>query len=156
VLEASIEEAAMTQRRQTAQSPEAGKVLAPIRVTLTALPRPGAPDTAMAAEPPAIDLYESDAEFVVHAELPGVPRDQIELDLTGTVLTIGGQNDGEADASDEDDHCQRRFGAFASTISLPAEVNVERARAVLKDGVLEVHLPKIDAAQWNPVKVRVD
>jgi HSP20 family protein len=105
---------------------------------------------------PALDVYEKGNEVVVRAELPGMTRDDIEVNLTDTTVTIKGEKRQEEEVKDEEYYrCERSFGSFARTVDLPAEVKTEGATATFKDGVLEVRLPKSAAAKPKAVKVDV-
>lgn len=101
------------------------------------------PVRSAAADVPAIDMYEQADEIVVHAELPGLSREQVEVAVTDATLTITGKKQKENDVRAEDYYCcDRSFGTFARILSLPTEVNAELATASFEDGLLELHLPK--------------
>ena len=105
---------------------------------------------------PALDVYEKGDEVVVKAEIPGMTKDQIEVHLTDSTLTVTGEKKQEEEVKDKDYYrCERSFGSFARTVQLPAEVKTEGAKATFKDGVLEVRLPKSEAAKRRAVKVQV-
>jgi HSP20 family molecular chaperone IbpA len=78
---------------------------------------------------PALDVYENDDEVVVKAEIPGVTKDEIEVDLTDATLTVKGEKKQEV-VNDEDYYrCERSFGSFTRTVELPSEVKTEVAKA---------------------------
>jgi HSP20 family protein len=106
---------------------------------------------------PALDVYETDEEVVLKAEMPGLSKDQIEVSLTDTTLTVTGEKKKTEEVKEQNYYrSERSFGSFSRTVHLPAEVKSAAATATLKDGVLEVRLPKTDAARRKAVKVKVD
>ncbi|MGE5239344.1 MAG: Hsp20/alpha crystallin family protein [Chloroflexota bacterium] len=105
---------------------------------------------------PSIDLYDRKAEIVLKVELPGVSRENIELTITKESLMIKGEIKKDEDVKEEDYYVsERAFGSFSRTIALPVEVESEKAKAMFKDGVLEVALPKRQEAQPKEVKIEV-
>jgi HSP20 family protein len=91
-------------------------------------------------EPP-LDVWDSDAEVVVEAELPGVRSADVEVRLEGDVLTLSGTISGEADEGAHFLRMERPRGRFSRAIRLPAPVTGE-SRATLRHGLLTVRLPK--------------
>jgi HSP20 family protein len=110
----------------------------------------------MRLEAPALDVYEEKGDLVVKAELPGLSKEDIDIILTGSTMTIKGEKK-KVEEIKEDDYyrCERSYGAFARSIDLPAEVQAEKVKASYKDGVLEVRLPKTEESKSNVVKVKV-
>jgi HSP20 family protein len=105
---------------------------------------------------PALDVYETDDEVVLKAETPGLSKDQIEVTLTDSTLTVSGEKKKEAEVKEPNYYrSERSFGSFSRTVHLPAEVKSAEAKATFKDGVLEVRLPKTEAARRKAVKVKV-
>ncbi|MCG0277053.1 MAG: Hsp20/alpha crystallin family protein [Thermanaeromonas sp.] len=107
------------------------------------------------AEGPRLDLYQTDREVVVTAELPGlVSKDDVEITATEDSLTIRGEIKRSQEASDRNYHRTERFyGTFARTIGLPAEVEPEKATASYQNGILEIRLPK--AAQQKQRRIQI-
>lgn len=106
---------------------------------------------------PAVDLYEEKDEIVVKAELPGIDKDNIEVNLTDHTLTIKGEKKKEEETKEEAYYrAERSYGAFLRTLELPKDVHADKVKATFKNGVLEVRLPKTEAAKAKEVKVRVD
>lgn len=92
---------------------------------------------------PAVDVYENGDSIVVKAELPGVDKDRITVDLQGRILTLKGERSSEQEVNEE--HFYRRersHGHFERSIMLPAEVAPESIKAEYKDGVLNIQVPK--------------
>lgn len=92
---------------------------------------------------PAVDVHEEADAYVVHVELPGVPRDNIDIAMHDGALVIRGRKE-SASASGEARfrRVERTYGTFARALQLPRNVDPDRISASLSDGVLEVRLPK--------------
>jgi HSP20 family protein len=106
---------------------------------------------------PAVDLFEEKDEIVVKAELPGMDKDNIEVNLTDHTLTIKGEKKKEEEVKEENYYrSERSYGSFVRTLELPAEVHSDKVKASFKNGVLEVRLPKTEAAKAKEIKVKVD
>jgi HSP20 family protein len=106
---------------------------------------------------PAVDVYEEKDAVVVKAELPGMSKEDIDVTLTGSTLTIKGEKKREEEVKEADYHrSERAYGAVVRTIELPAEVKTEAAQATFKDGVLNLRLPKSEQAKQKQVKVEVE
>lgn len=107
-------------------------------------------------EAPALDMYEEKDAVVVKAEVPGISKDDLEVILRGSTLTVKGEKKREEEAKDKNYYrCEREYGAFLRTVELPAEVKPEAVSATFKDGVLEVRLPKTEEAKKKEVRVAV-
>jgi HSP20 family protein len=104
-------------------------------------------DTALVTFPQwsllAGELEETGKDVVVRFELPGMDKDDCTIQIEGNVLHLTGEKRFERDTSDSTYHVmERAYGAFQRSIALPRNVNVERAEASFKNGVLTVRLPK--------------
>jgi len=105
---------------------------------------------------PRLDLYEAENEIVVKAELPGMSKDDVQISFADNTLTIRGEKKKEEEAKGKDYYrAERVYGSFSRSVVLPAEIVAEKARAVFKDGVLEIRLPKSEAAKKKEIKVKV-
>ena len=103
---------------------------------------------------PRVDVIDREAEVLVRAEAPGVKKDELEVAITGNTVTIKGHTaHEEKEEKGEYYRCEITGGAFARTITLPAEVDAEHAAAEFHDGVLEIRLPKIEHAKRRLLKV---
>jgi HSP20 family protein len=92
---------------------------------------------------PAIAIDENDKELVVTAELPGVSEKEIEVSLTGDVLTITGEKRSQREERyANSSYVERRFGSFSRSLRLPFEVKEQGVNAQFQDGVLTIRLPK--------------
>ncbi|MFQ5744528.1 MAG: Hsp20/alpha crystallin family protein [Acidobacteriota bacterium] len=114
------------------------------------------PPAQLGLEMPVLDMYEKGDDVVVKAEIPGMSKDDIEVNLADHTLTVKGEKKKEEEVDEEGYYCcERSFGSFSRTVELPADVKTEEATATFKDGVLEVRLPKTEAAKRKAVKVQV-
>jgi HSP20 family protein len=103
-----------------------------------------------------VDLYEEKDQVVVKAEVPGLSKDELEVNLTDSTLTIRGEKKTQEDVRDEDyQYRERSHGAFSRSIELPAQVKTDQVTASFKDGILEVRLPKTEDAKRKNVNVKI-
>jgi HSP20 family protein len=105
---------------------------------------------------PRCDVTEKDNEVVVHAELPGVEAKDMEVRIANGLLTVRGEKRTER-KEDEKGHeySERFFGSFERTLTIPAGVDEEHIDASLKDGVLEVHLPRTAVGKPETRKIEI-
>jgi HSP20 family protein len=105
---------------------------------------------------PAVDIVEKEGEIVISAELPGIDQKDIDVEIHDGILTISGEKKGEAKTEDGDYcRCERTYGRFERSFSLPVRVNAEAVKASYKRGVLEVHLPIAEEAKAKKVDIAV-
>lgn len=105
---------------------------------------------------PPVDLYESGAHVVVKVDLPGVRRTNLELSVEeGTRLALRGERSADETRETRYIGCERPVGRFGRTIELPAPVDASSAKAALREGVLEIVLPKRGTAAYHTVTVTV-
>jgi len=104
---------------------------------------------------PAVDIRETADAIVVHAELPGIDKKDVKVDVRDGVLTISGERKYEKDVKEENVHrIERSYGSFTRSFSLPSHVDVNKVEAKLDNGVLEVRLPKTDTAKPKSISVQ--
>jgi HSP20 family protein len=97
---------------------------------------------------PEVDVTETDKEFRVTVELPGMNEKDLKVTFADGSLTIKGEKREEHEEEKGDHyHSERQFGAFERTIPLPSEVNPDEAKASFKNGVLKITLPKTEEAR---------
>jgi HSP20 family protein len=107
-------------------------------------------------EPPVVDFYEEKDDLVVKAELPGMEKEDIEVNVTDHSLTIKGEKKKEEEVEEENYYrSERSFGSFRRSLELPSDVQAEKAKASFKNGILEVRLPKSEVAKPKEIKVAV-
>ena len=106
---------------------------------------------------PAVDLFEEKDDIVVKSELPGMGKDDIEVNLTDHTLTIKGEKKKEEEVKEEKYYrSERSYGAFVRTLELPTDVHADKVKATFKNGILEVRVPKTEAAKSKEIKVKVE
>jgi len=115
------------------------------------------PTTGMEIPAPALDVYEEKDDIVVKAELPGMEKDNIEVNLSDNRLTIKGEKKKEEEVKKEGYYrSERSWGSFVRSLELPSEVQTDKIKAAFKNGVLEIRLPKTEEAKKRETKVRID
>lgn len=103
---------------------------------------------------PPIDLTEAEGEYVIRADLPGLAKEDIEIQLKDDVLTISGERRSEHQDNGEGFYrVERSFGRFSRSLDLPAGVDAASITAEFENGVLEVHVPKPEEHQ--PTRVQI-
>ncbi len=113
--------------------------------------------TAAAMWSPAVDIYESGDDIVLKAEIPGIDRDAVAVEVKDGILTLRGERKFEKEQEEENYHrIERSYGTFVRSFALPSSVDPEKVHAALKDGVLEVKLSKKEQAKPRKVKVTVN
>jgi HSP20 family protein len=106
---------------------------------------------------PSIDVYQDGDDVVVKAELPGLAKEDLEIDITGNVVTISGEKKSEEKVERKDYHrIERSYGSFTRSVRLPAEIQSDLAKASYKDGVLEVRIPKTEEAKKKGRKIEIE
>jgi HSP20 family protein len=106
---------------------------------------------------PAVDVYETEGSYVLKAELPGVSKEDIKIDVNNNALTIKGEKKFE-EKKEKDNYMrvERRYGSFTRTFALSDKVDSGNIKAAFKDGVLEVTLPKKEEAKPKEIKVEIN
>jgi HSP20 family protein len=106
---------------------------------------------------PTADISETEKEYLVKAELPGVKRDDVKVTVDQGVLTIQGERKQEKEEKDEKYHrVERSYGSFFRSFSLPQNAAAGDIRAESKDGVLFVHIPKVKVEKPRAVQIKVE
>jgi HSP20 family protein len=114
----------------------------------------GGEPTITAAWSPAVDIYETENEIVVRAEVPGVERNDIQLNLENNVLTLKGERRFEKDTKEENYHrIERSYGSFSRSFSIPATVDESQIGADYKEGILTITLPKTQKAKPKQITI---
>ena len=105
---------------------------------------------------PAAEVAESDGEVTVKMEVPGVEKDQLQLTVADDRLTVRGEMRKESEEKRKNYNRQEiRYGAFQRSVPLPMEVDAAKANAKLKNGMLEITLPKTKQPKAQEIKVAV-
>ncbi len=117
----------------------------------------GFPAFGETAWAPVLDVKETKESLVVKAEIPGLNAKDIEVNVTGDVLTIKGEKKQEKEEKGETYHLvERRYGSFSRSIRLSSEVDTKNIKAAHMEGVLTITLPKTEKAKEKQIKINVE
>ena len=103
---------------------------------------------------PAVDIYQEENNIVITAELPGVDKEHLTVDVKERVLTLKGERSGDNEVNKE--HFYRRervYGTFERAFTLPAEVDPDKIQADFKDGVLKINVPRSEKEQPKQITI---
>ena len=104
---------------------------------------------------PAIDMYQTDDEVVVKAALPGIKADEVQINITGEVLTLKGEVRHEEDKKEKAWHIhEQRWGSFERSLVLPTEVVADKTKAEFENGVLTITLPKAEEVKPKVINIK--
>jgi HSP20 family protein len=102
-----------------------------------------------------VDMYQTDNEVVVKAAIPGVKGDDVQINVTGEVLTIKGEVKEKEEAKERAYHIrEQRWGMFERTLALPTDVVADKARAEFENGILTVTLPKAEEVKPKTITIK--
>jgi HSP20 family protein len=105
---------------------------------------------------PTVDISETDAEYLIKAELPEVKKEDVKLTVHDNVLTITGERKYEKEEKGKKYHrVERSYGSFVRSFTLPESVDEANVKAEYKDGVLSLHLPKTEKVKPKAIDVKV-
>ena len=103
---------------------------------------------------PAVDVQETPEAYKLHAELPGLTKEDIQITLENNVLRLSGERKFERDVKKESFHrIERTYGAFARSFTLPTQVDSEKVQAVFENGVLSLTIPKVEKAKPRQISI---
>jgi HSP20 family protein len=106
---------------------------------------------------PAVDVYDDKNELVAKVELPGLEKDDIEVNITDQALTVRGERKKEEEVKEDDYYrSERSYGSFSRTVELPTDLAVDKARASFKNGLLEVRIPRTEEAKKKETKISIE
>ncbi|THB77968.1 MAG: Hsp20/alpha crystallin family protein [Desulfobulbaceae bacterium] len=100
---------------------------------------------------PLVDIYESDDEILLHAEMPGVKKDDVTINIDNGNLTLSGVSSVHSDGSADWEEFNNV--EYTRAFSVPQTIDVEKVKAELKDGILALHLPKSEAAKPRTIEI---
>ena len=105
---------------------------------------------------PSVDIYETPETIVMKAELPGLGREDIDIQIRDNTLTLRGERRFAKDVHEENYlRIERAYGSFQRSFTLPTTIQQEKIRAVFKDGVLELTLPKAEGSKPKKIAIEV-
>jgi HSP20 family protein len=112
------------------------------------------PGIFFGSEALALDMHETDSEVVVEATVPGVKPEEVDVQVTGNVLTIKGERKQQEERKEASYiYREQRFGSFCRSVTLPTEVDVDEATAEFENGVLTLTLPKSETVKPKTIKI---
>ena len=104
---------------------------------------------------PTVDMYQTDNEIVVKAAIPGVKADDVQINVTGEVLTIKGEKRSEREEKEANYHVvERNYGSFSRSLKLPAAVELDKIEAKYDKGVLTVTCPKKEEVKPKAIEIK--
>lgn len=105
---------------------------------------------------PAIDMLDREGEVIVSVEVPGVRKEDLSIAVTDSTLTIRGKTERREEEKHEDYfYHELSYGEFSRSLRLPVGVDSKKVAASMKDGMLEIHLPKLESAK-RAVDIPID
>jgi HSP20 family protein len=106
---------------------------------------------------PALDVVEDKEQYVIKADLPGINKEDIKVSVENGILTIEGERKSETEHKDKQVHrFERSYGRFVRSLNLGTTVDNSKIRANYKDGVLQLTIPKIEAAKPKAIDIHIE
>jgi HSP20 family protein len=104
---------------------------------------------------PSVDMFETENEVVIKAALPGIRAEEVDINVTGEMLTLKGQIKEQSETQDKAYHIrEQRWGSFERSIPLPTAIIADKAKADFENGILTVTLPKADEVKPRTITVK--
>lgn len=104
---------------------------------------------------PTVDMYQTDEEVVIRAALPGIKAGDVQISVTGDVVTIKGEMKEKTNSKEKSYHIrEQRYGSFERILSLPTTVISDKAKAEFENGVLIISLPKAEEVKPKTITVK--
>ncbi|MDM8551888.1 Hsp20/alpha crystallin family protein [Desulfobacterales bacterium HSG2] len=114
-------------------------------------------DITLCSWKPVTDIYETEEGVVIKAELPGVGKEDVSVEVKDNILTLKGERSADKEVSEEKYYRKERcFGTFHRTFTMRDTVNPDNIKAAFKDGVLEVLVPKAEEDKPTRIKVNIE
>lgn len=114
-------------------------------------------DVALSTWKPVVDIFDKTDSIIIHAELPGVTKDDVSIEVKDNVLTLKGERVEVKEVSeDKFFRKERSFGSFYRAFTLPSAINPDKIKATFKDGVLEIEIPKPEEQKPKQIQIKID
>lgn len=114
------------------------------------------PDLFQSNWMPSVDISENADSLTIHAEVPGMSKKDVKISIQDNILTISGQKKLEREKKEQNYHLvERTQGEFTRSFTLPSRVDSNNVKAEIKDGVLEIELPKTPEAKAREIEIQV-
>jgi HSP20 family protein len=115
----------------------------------------GMADGGRARMAPSVDLFETENDVVIKAALPGIKPEEVDINVTGEMITIKGETRDQTETQEKAYHIrEHRWGRFERSVSLPTAIVADKAKAEFENGILTVTLPKADEVKPRTITVR--
>ena len=119
------------------------------------LPASGREDVGLMDWRPTVDTFEQENAIVVKAELPGVNKEDVSINVHQSVLTLSGERKRDEEVKEEKYYRRERFyGKFQRSFTLPENIDPDKIFASFKDGVLEVRIPRTEKSQAKRIEIK--
>lgn len=116
--------------------------------------QPHASDDSYGTWAPLVDIFERGSDLVICAEVPGVERENLDVRVEDNVLTLSGERKAEKTLTEDDVfRLERSYGQFVRSFRLPKVVDAARIKAEYRNGVLEIVIPKVEAAKPRKIEI---
>jgi len=104
---------------------------------------------------PALDVTESDDQYVITLEVPGVAKEDVTVEIHENLMTIRGEKNSEREEKQEKSRwVERRYGSFSRSFTLPSNTDPERIKAAFKDGVLTIEVAKAEESKPKVISIK--
>ncbi|MGH2581954.1 MAG: Hsp20/alpha crystallin family protein [Anaerolineales bacterium] len=114
-----------------------------------------APMTTNGWHAPRVDMYQTDNDMVIEAAMPGIKSEDVDIQVTGDMVTIKAERKEEKERNDATYHLrEQRYQSYARSLMLPVPVKADKANAEVKDGVLHLTLPKAEEAKAKTITIK--
>jgi HSP20 family protein len=110
---------------------------------------------AVQGRAPSLDVAETEDDIVVRAEVPGMDPDDINISLTGDMLTIMGEKKPDKEKEEDYHVMERNYGTFTRSVRIPGEVQSDKITATYRNGILKIVLPKSEKAKKKEIKIKL-
>lgn len=106
---------------------------------------------------PSVDMFEEGDDLIIKAEIPGMKKNEISINFADDIVTISGEKKTEEKTERKDYYrVERSFGSFSRKLRLPVEIQIDKTHALFNEGVLEIRMPKSEAAKKKVKKIAVE
>lgn len=106
---------------------------------------------------PRVDIQETEKDFVISAEIPGIGKDDVNVDIADGILTIKGERKQEKEEKGKIFHrIERSYGSFRRSFTLPDNVDENKIKASFKDGMLSLNIPKTPKTEPKAIEIKID
>ena len=114
-------------------------------------------DISMSAWKPSVDIYETDEAIILKAELPGIKKEDVSVEVKDNVLTLKGVRTEEKEIKEKNYYRKERaFGTFSRAFNLQHRIQPDKIKARFKDGVLKIEIPKPEEEKPKQITVKVE